>query len=834
MPAFLQIDPVKVTDAGEYRCRVDFKKARTVNTVIQLKVIVPPDEPIITCPQCESTSNDRSHTKRLNGLIGPFNEGERLVLRCSTLGGKPRPTLFWWKDYTIIDDTFEYKSKDETTNDLVINSLARHHLLSVFTCQAVNNNITIAASASITIDLNLKPLEVKIKQLTPNLLAEHEAKFECSTFGSKPKAKLYWLFDGHRHDTTFQGDLQTISIVSLPVRRHHNGQILSCFAENPKIANSSSSDSLVVNVQYIPELSLQLGTSTLSLHSIQEGNDIYFDCVIDANPMPTVASLVWRFNEELLEPRQGIIQSNYSLVLQNVRRHMSGRYQCEAGNQHGTSTSNAIMLNIRYAPYCRHTATLAYGLSLYEMTELVCQVEANPMPTHFRWQFERETDLFSSQPIGNNNNNFTSIVHYRPNSTQHYGTIECTAKNDVGLQHVPCKFHVINSGPPSFPFYCQLRNQSVTQVSIRCSGQKYPLSNDVRDQHTPPPLHDQSTLSDQVQTIFVHPITYYVAEVYDKYDKMIRNLTILASTPIGTNWNGSTIVSMDHHSPSSSTASSFTFQIDSLSESNHYKIRIYSINSKGKSDQIWISAQTLRKAEKYIDGYNNVSIESASDEDSSTMFSAYSLNHIKFIMFTLGTVLIIILAIICTAITYMSRLCQQRITIKRDENDKSSFEMNESRNNDVDDEIDQMHCVHHNQPIDVIGTIEASNSSVPDTYALENLGIQTVYTETNDAICTEYYGNLLAQYSSNTTKAANCSGDDIQLLSLDMYKIEKGPPDLIPTFYFDNEQAATTTTTTTNGDIRPVASHNHPHHHNQARQIHHHHHLHHQQQHTNT
>ena len=531
---------------------------------------------------------------------------------------------------------------------------------------------------------------------------------------------------------------------------------------------------------------------------------------------------------------KGIIQSNYSLVLQNVRRHMSGRYQCEAGNQHGTSTSNAIMLNIRYAPYCRHTATLAYGLSLYEMTELVCQVEANPMPTHFRWQFERETDLFSSQPIGNNNNNFTSIVHYRPNSTQHYGTIECTAKNDVGLQHVPCKFHVINSGPPSFPFYCQLRNQSVTQVSIRCSGQKYPLSNDVRDQHTPPPLHDQSTLSDQVQTIFVHPITYYVAEVYDKYDKMIRNLTILASTPIGTNWNGSTIVSMDHHSPSSSTASSFTFQIDSLSESNHYKIRIYSINSKGKSDQIWISAQTLRKAEKYIDGYNNVSIESASDEDSSTMFSAYSLNHIKFIMFTLGTVLIVILAIICTAITYMSRLCQQRITIKRDENDKSSFEMNESRNNDVDDEIDQMHCVHHNQPIDVIGTIETSNSSVPDTYALENLGIQTVYTETNDAICTEYYGNLLAQYSSNTTKAANCSGDDIQLLSLDMYKIEKGPPDLIPTFYFDNEHAATTTTTTTNGDIRPVASHNHPHHHNQARQIHHHHHLHHQQQHTNT
>lgn len=41
-----------------------------------------------------------------------------------------------------------------TSNQLTIPSLARHHLLSIFTCQAINNNITVPSATSITLDLN--------------------------------------------------------------------------------------------------------------------------------------------------------------------------------------------------------------------------------------------------------------------------------------------------------------------------------------------------------------------------------------------------------------------------------------------------------------------------------------------------------------------------------------------------------------------------------------------------------------------------------------------------------------------------------------------------------
>ncbi|OTF72240.1 hypothetical protein BLA29_001668 [Euroglyphus maynei] len=65
---------------------------------------------------------------------------------------------------------------------------------------------------------------------------------------------------------------------------------------------------LVLNV-HKPELILQLGTTTISLDTIQEGNDIYFDCILDANPMPTTP-LIWRFNDEILEPKQGNFDNN--------------------------------------------------------------------------------------------------------------------------------------------------------------------------------------------------------------------------------------------------------------------------------------------------------------------------------------------------------------------------------------------------------------------------------------------------------------------------------------------------------------------------------------------
>lgn len=38
-PAYLILDPVREEDTGEYKCRVDFNKGRTLTTIVKLTII---------------------------------------------------------------------------------------------------------------------------------------------------------------------------------------------------------------------------------------------------------------------------------------------------------------------------------------------------------------------------------------------------------------------------------------------------------------------------------------------------------------------------------------------------------------------------------------------------------------------------------------------------------------------------------------------------------------------------------------------------------------------------------------------------------------------------
>ncbi|XP_076321960.1 neural cell adhesion molecule 2-like [Tachypleus tridentatus] len=533
-PAFLQLDPVKEDDAGEYRCRVDFHKARTVNTVITLKVIVPPREPVITDEQ----------GRQLEGLIGPFNEGQSLSLICLVSGGKPRPSVTWWREYTILDDDYDFTPEDVVKNRLKITELKRHDLLAILTCQASNNNITVPSSSAVTLDLNLKPVEIKIHPYQRPLPADKEVDLTCSSNGSRPAAKITWWKDDKQMQRTRESVNRagvSTSILTFSPSAEDNGKHLSCKAKNPHIIDYVIEDSWKLEIFFPPKVTLRL-RSNLASEEVQEGNDVYLDCNIQATPW--VHSISWQFEGQELTNNftSGVNINNQTLVVQRVQRSHRGYFTCSASNTEGLGISNKIFIDVKYAPQCQLGQKRTYGVAIRETVTVSCNLDADPGDVTFSWLFNSSTK--QSSEIQYTNNRTLSVATLTPETDDDYGSLLCWGTNDIGIQRKPCVFTIVPAGPPESPYNCSVLNQTESLIYLECvEGNNGGLSAD------------------------------FILEVFSVgRGKLQANVT--SPVPM--------------------------FIVRGLPAGTALRLLVFAANSKGRSEPVIISATTLRPAEKLM------------------------------------------------------------------------------------------------------------------------------------------------------------------------------------------------------------------------------------------
>ncbi|XP_075147144.1 sidestep VII transmembrane protein [Haematobia irritans] len=537
-PGTLCIQSTTYTDSGTYRCRVDFLKAQTRNSKITVAVIDPPDKVTIW----DDSGMERST------VVGPYSEGDVISLKCAAFGGIPLPQITWLRDDLKLESQLNFVPGDHfVESEITLGPLTRADLNSRITCRATNHPRASPVETVVQIDMNFSPLDIRLLGSYQSLSAGRRYDLLCQSAGSRPPAVITWWLDGIRMEktteTTSSDGNQTTSTLSISFSKNDAGKLLTCKAYNHAVPSEPLEDGWKLDIQYVPEAYVQLGTS-LDPHTIKEGSDVYFDCLVVAHP--PVYRIEWRHNGLPL-PRnisQGVIISNHSLVLQGVTRSTAGDYSCVGFNGEGEGTSPPFSLNILYAPTCSANQTRVYGVAKQEDAKIECSVDANPPEVEFSWTFNNSAESIDVATNHISRMGTSSTVTYTPVTELDYGTLLCMAANKIGKQRIPCVFHIIAAGRPDQVHNCTLTNISMTSLTVTCSdgfngGMK------------------QS----------------FLLEMIDSNSKEIKaNIT--------------------------STEPRFT--VATLSPGGVYTLYLYAFNSKGRSDPTVLNAAMLRMPEKQL------------------------------------------------------------------------------------------------------------------------------------------------------------------------------------------------------------------------------------------
>ncbi|XP_045615863.2 neural cell adhesion molecule 1-B [Procambarus clarkii] len=464
-PSGLVIDDVDASDHGHYRCRVDFRSSPTRNLRVKLLVVVPPRRLSIL-----------SETGlEVSGLIGPYPVGGSLVLICQVTGGSPRPWVRWTHEGSLLDGRAEEVTGQVTRNILTLPELNRQHLYRVLTCRANNSNMTNPLAATVTLEMSFPPLEVTILGENSPLSEGLRYSLVCEAGGSRPPAVITWWIDGvlmtdTKDQVLAEGNVSRSTLHLAPARAT-NGAVIACRADNPLLDGTALEDARKLLVYYSPRLRLRPGQN-LNISSIKEGDDVYFECDIEANP--NVFKVQWFLNGVELQQNvtAGVIQINQSLVLQKVGRHSTGLYTCRAVNVHGTATSNALQLNVKFSPVCSTGQKWVYGGGRHQPVNVTCRVEAYPEATSFRWAFNTSSEFVELPQDRVYTGRSRSLVVYTPQTHHDFGSLLCWGRNQIDLQRQPCVFHVVPAGVPEPVHNCSAwhNGSAAGEVVVSCQA----------------------------------------------------------------------------------------------------------------------------------------------------------------------------------------------------------------------------------------------------------------------------------------------------------------------------------------------------------------------------
>ncbi|KAL7845257.1 hypothetical protein AOLI_G00234490 [Acnodon oligacanthus] len=301
------IPNIRSEDSGEYTCQSRNDHGERNSTAVQLKVLYP--------------------AKKVSVSISPSGEiveGSSVSLTCSSDGNPPVKIYTWFKGSTPVGAGKTYNIPNIRSDDS-----------GEYTCQSRNDHGE-RNSTAVEITVMYPPTNVSVSISPGEIVEGRSVTLTCSSDGNPP-VKNYTWFKG----STPVGAGKTYSIPN--IRSEDSGEY-TCQSRNDH--GERRSTAVQINVLY-PTKSVSVSISPSG--EIVEGSSVTLTCRSVGNP--PVKIYTW-FKQGGTSP----VGSGQNYTITYVSSEDTGRYYCEARNDHGAQSSAGLPVSLKDHPVIPYVA----------------------------------------------------------------------------------------------------------------------------------------------------------------------------------------------------------------------------------------------------------------------------------------------------------------------------------------------------------------------------------------------------------------------------------------------------------------------------------------------
>ncbi|XP_026139766.1 B-cell receptor CD22-like [Carassius auratus] len=285
------ISNIRSDHSGEYKCRSINEHGEKYSDAVTLNVMYPP----------------RNVSVSITGS-GVIVEGDSVTLNCSS-DSNPPAEISWFKGGTSVGSGRIYS---------ISNIRSDHN--EEYKCRSINEHGE-KYSDAVTLNIMYPPRNVSVSINGSGVIVEGDSVTLICSSDSNPPAEISWFKGG-----IFVGSGRIYSVSK--ISSDHSGEY-KCRSINEH--GEKYSDAVNLGVMYPPR---NVSVSITGSGVIVEGDSVTLICSSDSNP----PALNFSWFKENQSSAVGSGQSFSAL--------QSGRFYCEAHNQHGSQRSDAVTVTV--------------------------------------------------------------------------------------------------------------------------------------------------------------------------------------------------------------------------------------------------------------------------------------------------------------------------------------------------------------------------------------------------------------------------------------------------------------------------------------------------------